>query len=83
MGFKKQEKFKRFEQQDVEGFNTALDAALDTLEQEGLSNNNTEPETVMVMRNSKKGPDGERLVEVIVYNGATIEDITKDLNSRK
>lgn len=83
MGFKKKENFQRFEAENIDGFDDGLSGALDALEQAGLNNSNDEPETVIVLRNNVKGPEGERRIQAIAYNGATIDQITEDLKSRK
>jgi hypothetical protein len=75
--------YKRFEADGIPAFDLALNGALDTVEQQGIQGTNEDPETIIVLRDGQKGPDGDRLVQAIVYIGATIQQVAEDLNTRQ
>lgn len=74
--------FERLEAANIDSFESALNSALDLLEQRGMNGANTEPEVTIVIRNTLPGADGTRLVNSIVYIGATSQDIATDLNKK-
>lgn len=78
-----QPKFNRIEAENLPSFEDALNASLTELGNQGLNGVEGEPKVVIVlMQSSALDADGVKLVNTIVYTGATNEDIANDLNSR-
>lgn len=75
--------FQRFEDEGMASFEDAFDGAINAVEQTGVQGNNSDPETIIVLRDGQRGPDGDRLVQAIVYIGATIQQVAEDLNTRQ
>lgn len=72
----------RLESYNVDNLEDAFFGALEELEKRGMEGSNNEPEVTMVIRNTKPGLDGTRKVDCIVYLGASLQEISNDLNSR-
>lgn len=81
-----QPKFQRIEAEDQSSFLSAIDAGLDQLEKLGLSGLEGEPKvSIVIQQNNNVTPDEDvntKNVNIIVYVGATNEDIANDLLTR-
>lgn len=80
MSLRTQSKFQRFEANDISSFEDALQGALNELEGQGLAGISGEPDVAIVLRQTGRlTPDGDKLLDAIVYIGATKEEISNDL----
>lgn len=81
-----QPKFQRIEAEDQASFMDAFDAGLGELEKLGLNGLEGEPKVSIVLQQSttilKVTSNGTKAVNIIVYVGATNEDIANDLLTR-
>lgn len=74
--------FERFESEN-ETMQTALENAIELLEEKGMVGGPDEPIVTIVMRNSIEDGDGPRGTSTIIYIGGTTEEISNDLKTIK
>lgn len=71
----------RFEANNVESFEDALNGALTVLEDNGMSGTGDEPNVAIVLRQNGTQNNGINLVDAIIYIDATPQQIAQDLNA--
>lgn len=72
-------KFQRFEANNCDSFEDALAGALQLLEGQGLAGVEGEPDVTIVFKQGAVSSVGDKLVDTVVYLGATKEEITNDI----
>lgn len=72
-------KFQRFVANNCDTFEDALNGALNLLEDQGLAGVQGEPDvTIVIKQTGAVATSGDKLVDAIVYIGATKEEIAND-----
>lgn len=70
--------FQRFEANNCASFEDALQGALNLLEDQGLAGVQGEPDVTIVLKQGAINTAGDKLVDTVVYLGATKEEIAND-----
>lgn len=75
-------KQERIDASGFDGFDTAIGAMLEQLEQRGLQGIDGEPNVVIVLRhNGTVDGNGDKLIDVIAHIGSTKEQILQDMQT--
>lgn len=75
-------KQERIDASGFAGFDTAIDAILEQLEQRGLQGIDGEPNVVIVLRhNGTVDGNGDKLIDIIAHIGSTKEQILQDMQT--
>jgi len=72
--------FQRFEANDILNFEDGLNGGLDLLEDNGITGTGNEPNLTIILRQNGKLQGDIKLVDAVVYIGATPQEIANDLN---
>lgn len=74
-------KFLRFEKEDVPHLDSAIEECIDLLTEQGIEGVAGEPEVTIVLKNNCIVGDDRRF-NMIVFIGASTQEVAEDLNSR-
>lgn len=75
-------KQERIDASGFDGFDTAIDAMLEQLEQRGLQGTDGEPNVVIILcHNGAVDGNGDKLIDIIAHIGSTKEQILQDMQT--
>ena len=81
MSLRTTQRYQRLEANNIASFEDGLNGALDSLEQQGLAGIIGEPDVTIILKHNGTAIGSDKLVDAIIYIGATDEEIITDLQT--